>query len=190
MVTVPAPTPQTTPATTTCEHLKKLVREVPDFPKPGILFYDITTLLKDKVGFATLIDALSEHYINKDVDLILGIEARGFIFGPALAYRLNAGFVPVRKPKKLPAETARVTYDLEYGSDTLEMHKDAVRPGQRVIIVDDLLATGGTCDATVRLAKSCGAEIAALAFVVELDFLNGRQRLKDYDVFSLLHYDK
>src|SRR5713226_3874347 len=118
-----------------CEPLKKLIREVPDFPKKGILFYDITTLLKDKLGFAALIDALSEYYLQKQVDLVLGIEARGFIFGPALAYRLNAGFVPVRKPKKLPAETARVTYELEYGSDTLEVHKDAVRPGSKVVIV-------------------------------------------------------
>src|SRR5919198_4923249 len=125
-----------------CEPLKKLIREVPDFPKKGILFYDITTLLKDKLGFATLIDALSEFYLPKRVDLVLGIEARGFIFGPALAYRLNAGFVPVRKPKKLPAQTAKVTYDLEYGTDTLEIHKDAVARGQRVVIVDDLLATG------------------------------------------------
>jgi adenine phosphoribosyltransferase len=173
-----------------CEPLKKLIREVPDFPKPGILFYDITTLLKDKLGFATLINALSEHYFEKNIDLVLGIEARGFIFGPALAYRLNAGFVPVRKPRKLPAETAKVTYQLEYGSDTLEIHKDAIHTGQRVIIVDDLLATGGTCQATVQLAKSLGANIAGLAFVVELDFLNGRDRFKDYDVFSLLHYDK
>src|SRR5205814_4560062 len=156
-----------------CEHLKKLIREVADFPKKGILFYDITTLLKDKVGFATLIDALSEHYLGKDIDLGLGTEARGFIFGPALAYRLNAGFVPVRKPRKLPAETAKVTYQLEYGSDTLEIHKDAINRGQRVIIVDDLLATGGTCQATIQLAKSLGADIAGLAFVVELDFLNG-----------------
>jgi adenine phosphoribosyltransferase len=173
-----------------CDHLKELIREVPDFPKPGILFYDITTLLKDKVGFATLIDALSAHYMERDIDLVLGIEARGFIFGPALAYRLNAGFVPVRKPKKLPAETAKVTYQLEYGSDSLEMHKDAVRPGQRVIIVDDLLATGGTCAATVQLVKSLAGDIAGLAFVVELDFLKGRERLKEYDVFSLLHYDR
>ena len=172
-----------------CNHLKNLIREVPDFPKPGILFYGITTLLKDKVGFATLIDALSAHYMEKDIDLVLGIEARGFIFGPALAYRLNAGFVPVRKPKKLPAETAKVTYQLEYGSDSLEMHKDAIKPGQRVIIVDDLLATGGTCAATVQLAKSLGGNIAGLAFVVELDFLNGKEKLKEYDVFSLLHYN-
>ena len=170
------------------EALKALVRTVPDFPKPGILFYDITTLLKDKTGFAQLIDALAAHYLTDKVDLVLGIEARGFIFGPALAYRLNAGFVPVRKPKKLPAETAKVTYQLEYGSDSLEMHKDAIQPGQRVIVVDDLLATGGTCAATIQLVKSLGGNIAGLAFVVELDFLKGRERLKEYDVFSLLHY--
>ena len=173
-----------------CDHLKQLIREVPDFPKPGILFYDITTLLKDRAGFATLIDALSEYYISKRADLVLGIEARGFIFGPALAYRLNAGFVPVRKPKKLPAETAKVTYQLEYGSDSLEIHKDAVQHAQRVIIVDDLLATGGTANATVQLVKSLGGEIAGLAFVVELDFLHGRKKLEGHDVFSLLHYDK
>lgn len=171
-----------------CEPLKKLIREVPDFPKKGILFYDITTLLKDKQGFATLIDALAEHYLNKHVDLIVGIEARGFIFGPALAYRLNAGFVPVRKPKKLPAETARVTYDLEYGTDTLEIHKDAVQKGQRVVIVDDLLATGGTATACTQLIESLGGQVAGLGFAVELDFLMGRDRLAKYDVFSLLHY--
>jgi len=173
-----------------CEQLKKLIREVPDFPKKGILFYDITTLLKDKLGLATLIDALAEYYLPKQVDLVLGMEARGFIFGPALAYRLNAGFVPVRKPGKLPAETTKVSYDLEYGSNTLEIHKDAIQPGQRVIIVDDLLATGGTAEATAKLAKGLGAEIAGLGFVVELDFLNGKDKLKPYDVFSLLHYDK
>ncbi len=177
-------------AAVNCEPLKKLIREVPDFPKKGILFYDITTLLKDKLGFATLIDALSEHYLQKDVDLVLGMEARGFIFGPALAYRLNAGFVPVRKPGKLPAATAQVSYDLEYGSNTLEIHKDAIQSGQRVIIVDDLLATGGTAAATVQLAKSLGADVCGLGFVVELDFLNGRSKLQGCDVFSLLHYDK
>ena len=177
-------------AATDCSNLKKLIREVPDFPIPGILFYDITTLLKDKKGFATLIDALSEHYIDKEVDLVLGMEARGFIFGPAVAYRLNAGFVPVRKPKKLPAEVARIEYALEYGKNTLEVHKDAVKQGQRVIIVDDLLATGGTAAATVDLAKSLGADIAGLGFVVELDFLKGRDKLPGHDVFSLLHYDK
>ena len=173
-----------------CEHLKQLIREVPDFPKPGILFYDITTLLKDNVGFATLIDALSEHYLNFGIDLVLGIEARGFIFGPALAYRLNAGFVPIRKPRKLPAETVKWTYDLEYGQDTLEIHKDAIQSGQRVIIVDDLLATGGTANACVQLAKSLGANIAGMGFVVELDFLNGRKKFEGTEVFSLLHYDK
>ncbi len=175
---------------TDCSGLKSLIREVPDFPIPGILFYDITTLLKDKKGFATLIDALAEHYIDKEVDLVLGMEARGFIFGPAVAYRLNAGFVPVRKPKKLPAEVARVEYALEYGKNTLEIHKDAIRRGQRVVIVDDLLATGGTAAATVELAQSLGAEIAGLGFVVELDFLKGRDKLAGHDVFSLLHYDK
>jgi len=173
-----------------CEPLKKLIREIPDFPKKGILFYDITTLLKDKLGFATLIDALAEYYLPKKVDLILGMEARGFIFGPALAYRLNAGFVPVRKLGKLPAETARVEYELEYGTNILEIHKDAVQKGQRVIIVDDLLATGGTAEATTKLATSLGAEIAGLGFVVELDFLKGRDKLRQYDVYSLLHYDK
>jgi adenine phosphoribosyltransferase len=173
-----------------CEPLKKLIREIPDFPKKGILFYDITTLLKDKLGLATLIDALAEYYLPKKVDLILGMEARGFIFGPALAYRLKAGFVPVRKPGKLPAPTARVEYELEYGTNILEIHKDAVQKGQRVIIVDDLLATGGTAEATTKLATSLGAEIAGLGFVVELDFLKGRDKLRQYDVYSLLHYDK
>jgi adenine phosphoribosyltransferase len=147
-------------------------------------------LLRDKLGLATLIDALAEHYMRKEIDLVLGMEARGFIFGPALAYRLNAGFVPVRKPGKLPAETAKIKYDLEYGSNSLEIHKDAIEKGQRVIIVDDLLATGGTADATAKLADSLGAQIAGLGFVVELDFLSGREKLKQYDVFSLLHYDK
>jgi adenine phosphoribosyltransferase len=173
-----------------CEPLKTLVRTVPGFPKPGILFYDITTLLKDKAGFAQLIDAFAQHYIGKDIDLVLGIEARGFIFGPALAYRLNAGFVPVRKPKKLPAPTARVNYDLEYGTDSLEVHLDAIQPGQRVIIVDDLLATGGTMQATVQLVRQLGGEIAGLGFAIELDFLNGRAKFQEYDVLSLLHYDE
>ena len=179
-----------TPCATDCEPLKMLVRTVPDFPKPGILFYDITTLLKDPKGFATLIDALAQYYMDKDIDLVLGIEARGFIFGPALAYRLNAGFVPVRKPKKLPGPTVRVTYDLEYGSDVLEIHADAIEPGQRVVLVDDLLATGGTMEATIKLVQQLGGEIAGLGFAIELDFLKGRERFQDYDVFSLLHYDE
>lgn len=182
------PAPVKTPAN--CEHLKKLIREVPDFPKPGILFYDITTLLKDKRGFATLIDKLSEQYLSEDIDLVLGMEARGFIFGPAVAYRLNAGFVPVRKPGKLPAATRKYDYALEYGTNTLEIHDDAIEKGQRVIIVDDLLATGGTAQATAKLAEALGATIAGLGFVVELDFLHPREKLKGYEVFSLLHYDK
>jgi adenine phosphoribosyltransferase len=170
--------------------LKALVRTVPDFPKPGILFYDITTLLKDRTGFAQLIDALAAHYIERKIDLVLGIEARGFIFGPALAYRLNAGFVPVRKPRKLPAPVARVTYDLEYGSDSLEIHLDAIQSGQRVLLVDDLLATGGTMEATLKLVKQLGGDVAGLAFAIELDFLRGRDRFREHDVFSLLHYDE
>ena len=172
------------------DQLKHLIREVPDFPKKGILFYDITTLLKDKTGFATLIDKFSEHYIAQDVDLVLGMEARGFIFAPALAYRLNAGFVPVRKPGKLPAETVKYDYALEYGTNSLEIHKDAIQKGQRVLIVDDLLATGGTAEATANLAASLGAEIVGLGFVVELEFLKGRQKLRGYEVMSLLRYDK
>ncbi len=179
-----------TKAAVNCEPLKQLIRAVPDFPIKGILFYDITTLLKDKKGFATLIDALSEHYIDKEIDLVLGMEARGFIFGPAVAYRLNAGFVPIRKPKKLPAATASIEYQLEYGKNTLEIHKDAIQKGQHVIIVDDLLATGGTAAATVQLAESLGAKVVGCGFVVELDFLKGRQKLANYDVFSLLHYEK
>jgi adenine phosphoribosyltransferase len=170
------------------DHLKSLIRNVPDFPKPGILFYDITTLLRDSTGLATLIDALAEHYLQQDIDLVIGVEARGFIFAPALAYRLSAGFVPVRKPKKLPAKTSSITYDLEYGTDTLEIHEDAIVSGQRVLLVDDLLATGGTMAATAQLVRQLGAEIAGVAFAVELDFLNGRQRLPGLDVFSLLHY--
>jgi adenine phosphoribosyltransferase len=172
------------------DAIKALVRTVPDFPKPGILFYDITTVLKDKTGFAQLIDALAARYIDQHIDLVLGIEARGFIFGPALAYRLNAGFVPVRKPRKLPAPVARVTYDLEYGSDTLEIHLEAIQPGQRVLLVDDLLATGGTMEATLKLVKELGGEVVGLAFAIELDFLKGRDRFPGVDVFSLLHYDE
>jgi adenine phosphoribosyltransferase len=172
------------------EDLKKLIREVPDFPKPGILFYDITTLLKDKCGFRGVIDGLKSHYREAQVDVVLGIEARGFIFAPALAYALGAGFVPVRKPKKLPAECVTVTYDLEYGSDSLQMHRDAVGDGTRVLIVDDLLATGGTASAAARMVREAGGSVVGLGFVVELIFLSGRRKLPGYDVFSLLQYDK
>ena len=171
-----------------CEPLKALIRTVPDFPKAGILFYDITTLLKDRAGFAQMIDAFAQHYIGKGIDVVLGTEARGFIFAPAIAYRLNAGFVPVRKPKKLPAEVIKVSYDLEYGSDALEIHKDAIQPGQRVLLVDDLLATGGTMGATVQLVEQLGGIVAGIAFAIELDFLKGRNKLAGHDVFSLLHY--
>ncbi|HEV2578724.1 MAG TPA: adenine phosphoribosyltransferase [Acidobacteriaceae bacterium] len=173
-----------------CEPLKALIRSVPDFPRPGILFYDITTVLKDRTGFAQLIDAFAQYYIGKDIDLVLGIEARGFIFGPALAYRLNAGFVPIRKPGKLPAPTETVKYDLEYGSDSLQIHKDAIRPGQRVIIVDDLLATGGTMQASVDLVEKLGGVVVSLGVAIELDFLRGRNRFPQYDVLSLLHYNE
>jgi adenine phosphoribosyltransferase len=172
------------------DNLKQLIREVPGFPKPGILFYDITTLLKNPAGFRGIIDGLKDHYSGAKVDVVIGIEARGFIFAPALAYALASGFVPVRKPKKLPSESVSVTYDLEYGTDTLEMHKDALDEGKRVLIVDDLLATGGTAAATARMVTALGGEVVGIGFVVELTFLHGRQKLAGYDVFSLLQYDK
>ena len=171
-------------------EIRSLIREVPDFPKPGILFYDITTLLKDKVGLRHTIDGLKAPYADAGIDIILGIEARGFIFAPALAYALQAGFVPVRKPKKLPAPCATVTYDLEYGTDTLEIHKDAIAPGARVLIVDDLLATGGTAKAAAQLVELLGGVVAGIAVAIELTFLKGRDRLAGYNVFSLLRYDQ
>jgi len=171
------------------DDLKKLIREVPDYPKPGILFYDLTTLLKDKRGFQKLVDKLCDHYADRKVDVVVGIEARGFIFAPALAYRLGAGFVPVRKPKKLPAKTATVSYQLEYGTDTLEIHEDAIQPGQSVLISDDLLATGGTAAATVKLVMALGGVVNGAAFAVELTFLKGRSKLPGLDVFSLIQYD-
>jgi adenine phosphoribosyltransferase len=171
-------------------ELKKLIREIPDFPKPGILFYDITTLLKDKSGLRATIDGLKSRYQGLGVDVVLGIEARGFIFAPAIAYALGAGFVPVRKPKKLPAEIASVSYDLEYGTDTLEIHRDAILKGCRALIVDDLLATGGTARAVTKLVEQLEGTVVGAGFVVELTFLNGREKLNGYDVFSLLQYDK
>jgi adenine phosphoribosyltransferase len=171
------------------DNLRKLIREVADFPKAGINFYDITTLLKDADGLRNTIDALAEHFEGEKIDTVIGVESRGFIFAAPLAYHLNAGFVPVRKPKKLPAEKVSVSYDLEYGQDTLEMHKDAVGEGHKVLIVDDLLATGGTAKAVVDLVEGLGGEIVGLLFVVELDFLNGREKFKGYDVRSLIRYD-
>lgn len=171
------------------EHLRKLIREVPDFPKPGINFYDITTLLKDAEGLKNTIDALADQVNGQKIDTVIGVESRGFIFATPLAIRLNAGFVPVRKPKKLPAEKVSISYDLEYGQDTLEIHKDAVGEGHNVLIVDDLLATGGTAKAVVDLVEGLGGNVAGLLFVVELDFLNGRQKFNGYDVRSLIRYD-
>jgi adenine phosphoribosyltransferase len=170
------------------DHLKQLIREVPDFPKPGINFYDITTLLKHPKGFRETIDAMSNEFKGAEIDTVIGIEARGFIFAPALAYHLGAGFVPVRKPKKLPAETTSISYDLEYGQDTLEIHKDAVGEGHRVLIADDLLATGGTARAVVDLVEGLGGKVVGLGFVVELTFLPGRSKLDGHDVRSLLKY--
>lgn len=172
------------------DNLKKLIRTIPDFPKQGIQFYDITTLLKDPYGLRTSIDRLVELIADANIDTVIGIEARGFIFAPALAYRLKAGFVPVRKPRKLPSEIESISYSLEYGTDTLEIHKDAVGRGNRVIIADDLLATGGTARAVVDLVERLGGEVAGLAFLVELTFLNGRERFNGYKVASLLQYDQ
>jgi len=169
-------------------HLKTLIREVPDFPKPGILFYDITTLLKDAAGLRALIDELGAGYVGKGIDKVVGIEARGFIFAPAVAYALNAGFIPVRKPKKLPAATERVEYALEYGTDVLEIHKDSIEPGENVLIVDDVLATGGTAAAVTKLVEKLGGKVAGLGFVIELDFLNGRAKLPGRDIRAMIHY--
>ncbi len=171
-------------------HLKELIRAVPDYPKPGILFYDLTTLLQNPGGFHSLVDNLCEHYAGNEVDAVVGIEARGFILAPALAFRLNAGFIPVRKPKKLPWKTVAVTYQLEYGTDTLEIHQDAIKPGQRVLISDDLLATGGTAAATAELVRKLGGEVVGASFAVELTFLNGRTKLPGIDVFTMIQYDK
>jgi len=168
--------------------IQRLVREVPDFPKPGINFYDITTLLQDSAGLKAVIDGLSSWFADQKIDKVVGIEARGFIFAPAVAYALNAGFVPVRKPGKLPAATKRIEYQLEYGTDALEIHVDALRKGERVLIVDDVLATGGTARAAADLVKSLDAEVAGLGFVLELDFLAGRKKLPEHEIHSLVHY--
>ena len=170
------------------DHLKSLIREVPDFPKPGINFYDITTLLKHPEGLRNTVDALASEFEGEKVDSVIGIEARGFIFAPALAYHLGVGFVPVRKPRKLPAECASISYELEYGTDTLEIHRDAIGDGHRVLIADDLLATGGTAKAVVELVEQLGGKVVGLVFVVELEFLPGREKLAGYDVRSLIKY--
>ena len=168
--------------------LEKTIRSIPDFPKPGILFRDITTLLKNKSAFKQAVDELYQKYKNKKVDVIVAVEARGFILGGAIANKLGAGFVPVRKKGKLPAKTTSVTYDLEYGTDTLEMHDDAIQPHDQVLIIDDLLATGGTVGAVVDLVKQKQGEIVGIAFLIELVDLRGREKLKDYPVYSLIKF--
>lgn len=170
------------------EHLKTKIRQVPNFPKQGILYYDITTLLRDPVGLREVLDGLTEPFRDQQIDLVVGIESRGFILGAAVADRLRAGFVPARKPGKLPAGTIQQSYDLEYGSDALEIHQDAIEQGQRVLIVDDLLATGGTARAALDLVSRTGGDIAGMAFLVELQFLGGRARLGDVPLFVALRY--
>ncbi len=168
--------------------LKRLVREIPDYPKPGILFYDITTLLKDPVGLHWAVDILANTFLAQKIDLVIGIEARGFIFAPMVAYRLNAGFVPVRKPNKLPAARASMSYSLEYGKDAIEIHRDAICAGNDVLIIDDLLATGGTAAATAKLVESLGGRVAGMGFIIELEELKGREKLNAYPVHSILKY--
>jgi len=168
--------------------LKKHIRDVPDFPKEGIIFKDITTLLKDKDAFKKSVDLLAKKFQKENIDLVVGVEARGFIFGAALAYKLKAGFIPIRKKGKLPSKTKSVTYELEYGTDVLEMHEDAINDKSRVLIIDDLLATGGTIQAAIELVKSQKAIIAGVAFLVELRFLKGKNKLKDLPVYSVIKY--
>lgn len=171
------------------EHLKKLIREVPDFPKEGINFYDITTLLKDTDGLKQTLDGMIDQYKEMEIDTVIGIESRGFIFAPSIARAVGAGFVPVRKPGKLPADTESATYALEYGEDTLEIHKDAISNGQKILIVDDLLATGGTAEAVAKLVEKLNGDIVGFGFLCELNFLKGREKLSDYDVHAFLRYD-
>jgi len=173
---------------TTVDDLRARIREVPDFPKPGILFYDITTLLKDADAFREVVDRMADQVDGRTIDLVVGMESRGFIFSAPLAYKLQAGFVPVRKLGKLPADTIEVEYALEYGTATLEIHRDAIQPGQRVLIVDDLLATGGTVMGTIELVRRLGGEIAGLSFMVELTALHGRDKLGDHQIHTLLTY--
>jgi adenine phosphoribosyltransferase len=173
---------------TSVDDLRAKIREVPDFPKPGILFYDITTLLKEPAAFREVIDRMAEQVAGTQIDVVVGMESRGFIFSAPLAYKLEAGFVPVRKLGKLPAETIEVEYDLEYGTATLEIHRDAIHAGQRVLIVDDLLATGGTVIGTIELVRRLGGEIAGLSFMVELSALHGRDKLGEFEINALLTY--
>jgi adenine phosphoribosyltransferase len=170
------------------ETLKSRIRHVPDFPKPGILFYDVTTLLRDREGFRLAVDSLAAPYTGTPIDVVVGIESRGFILGSAVADRIGAGFVPVRKLGKLPSATVRASYALEYGNDSLEMHQDAVEPGQRVLVVDDLLATGGTARATLDLVKQLGGQVQGIAFLIELVALEGRKRLQGEKIMAVLQY--
>lgn len=170
------------------EDLKKLIRDVPDFPKKGIIFKDITPLLQDPKGLRTAVEIISQHYKSKKIDIVVGAEARGFILAPAVAFNLGAGFVPVRKPGKLPYKKISESYSLEYGTDTLEMHRDGIKKGQQVLMVDDLLATGGTMAACCKMVESLGGNIAGCTFLIELAFLNGRNALSKYDVFSVIKY--
>ena len=169
-------------------HLARLIRDVPDFPQPGVLFKDITPLIQDGRAFREVVDRITDRYRDVQIDCVVGVESRGFIFAAPIAYQLSAGFVPVRKLGKLPGEVISTEYDLEYGTNTLELHRDAVSPGQRVLIVDDLLATGGTVSATIELVERLGGKVVAVAFLVELTGLNGRDRLGDYEVASLIKF--
>lgn len=170
------------------DELKSLVREVPDFPKKGIVFKDITTLLQNPKGLRTAVEIISDYYKNKKIDIVVGAEARGFIFAPTVAFNLGAGFTPIRKPGKLPYEKVSMSYALEYGTDVLEIHKDGVRKGQQVLMVDDLLATGGTMSACCKLVESLGGNIVGCAFLIELSFLNGKKNLKPHEIFSVIKY--
>ncbi|MDE0889931.1 MAG: adenine phosphoribosyltransferase [Phycisphaerales bacterium] len=170
------------------DNLRALIRDIPDFPKPGIVFKDITPLLADPAGLAMAVEVMANPFRHDRIDLVIGAESRGFIFGTAIAQALSCGFVPIRKPGKLPAKTVKASYELEYGTDVLEVHVDAIKPGQRVLMVDDLLATGGTMSACIDLVRGLGADIAATAFLIELTFLEGRRRLKDVDIHAAIQY--
>jgi len=170
--------------------LKSIIRNIPDFPKPGVVFRDITTLLQDRDALRYCVEQVAEHYRGQPIDYVAASESRGFIFGSAIAYYLHCGFIPIRKPNKLPAATLRESYKLEYGTDALEIHRDAIKPSDKVLLVDDLLATGGTGLASTRLIERLGGKLIGIAFIIELDFLKGRDKLKNYPIFSLVHYDQ
>ncbi|MCX7871348.1 MAG: adenine phosphoribosyltransferase [bacterium] len=172
------------------KYVRSLIREIPDFPKTGVNFKDITPLLRDKKAFQYVVDTLSHYFIDKNIDIVVPIEARGYIIGSAVAYKLSAGIVPVRKQGKLPSEKIAAAYQLEYGEEVLEIHTDLIKPGENVLIVDDLIATGGSAEATKKLVENLGGKVIGFAFIIELSFLNGREKIKDYDYFALLKYDK